>query len=78
MRYIDYGNSEVINRFSLVQLPEELVNFTQLCERYVVDDMELVDRDKSSELYVKVVNPGRSVLVCYWAFQTLTVLKETP
>ena len=44
----------MINRFALVELPEELVSMSPLCDRYVLDDMELVDRDVASELYLKV------------------------
>ena len=50
MCYIDYGNCEVINKFVLVHLPDELKNISPFCDRFIIDDMQLIDKDTKSEL----------------------------
>ena len=53
VRYIDYGNCEITNRFGLVTLPAEVLDLPPLCGFYQVNGVTLIDDDQTSELYIK-------------------------
>ena len=47
VRYIDYGNCEITNRFGLVTLPAEVLDLPPLCGFYQVNGVTLIDDDQN-------------------------------
>lgn len=54
MRYIDYGNTEDVDRFSLVTLPVSLSTLPWFAKCHQLDGVELVDENDQSEIYIEV------------------------
>jgi len=51
VRYIDYGNSEVVDRFTLVTLPASLTKEPPLASLFEFEKLVLTDDDPSSSLF---------------------------
>ncbi|CAH2282639.1 serine threonine- kinase 31 isoform X1 [Pelobates cultripes] len=73
--YVDYGNSEILNRSSIVELPEDL-QFSPVAQKYRLWGLQLKTRTDIEQVWTNRTLPGLKLLTTLIADKQISVQQK--